>query len=91
MRRLVARSDDRPAFRGQAAGPGQRAGKGTPQQKLAVGTVQHIEKAVAVGLNHQLAGLTFPHRIDQRRRRHGIKIMHVMRRELEVPLQLASL
>ncbi len=91
MCRLVARSDDWPAFGGQAAGPGQRAGVGPSQQKLAVGTVQHIEKAVAVGLNHQLAGFTFPRRIDQRRRSHGVKIMHVMRRELEVPLQFAGL
>ena len=81
--------DDGPAFGCQASRPGHLPGIGMPKQKLAVGAVQNIEKAVAVSLNHQLARLPFPNSIDERWRSHGVIVMHIVRGELEMPLQLA--
>src|SRR5260370_12246801 len=91
MRRLVVRSDNWLALGSQTGCPGKLTDIGLSLQKFAVGAVQHVEEAVAIGLNHQLARFAFPHGIDQRGWRHGVEVMHVMGRELEVPLQPASL
>src|SRR5271165_2778638 len=48
------------------------------QQQLARGAVEDVKETVAVGLQQELAGLRIP-------------IMHVVRRELVIPLQLAGL
>ena len=60
-----------------------------PKQELAVSAIEHVEEAVAVGLHEQLARLTLPVRIDQRRRLLRVVVPDIVRRELEVPLQLA--
>ena len=61
------------------------------EQELAVGAIEHVEEAVAVGLHQQLARLALPRRVDQRRRLLRVVVPHVVRRELEVPLQRAGL
>ena len=58
------------------------------RQQLPVGPVQHIEKAVAIGLNQQLARRALPVDIHQHRRLRGIPIENIVRGELVMPLQL---
>src|SRR5262249_21721787 len=51
--------------------------------------VEHIVEAVAVGIHQQLALLAAPGAIDQNRNLAGVPVVHVVRGELEVPLDLA--
>ena len=59
------------------------------QQQLAVGAIEDVEEAVAVGVQHQLARLALPVRVDQHRRLRRVPVPQIVRRELVVPLQLA--
>src|SRR6185437_10577303 len=77
-----------PTRGGDGLGPGYVA-EGLSTEKFAVAAVQHIQKAIAIGLYQQLARLALPGRIDQNRNLRGIVVVQIMRGELEVPHQLA--
>ena len=70
--------------------PIQRVDERLRQDLLAGGAVQHEEVAVAAGLRHQLARLAVDHAVEQHRRLHRVPIVHVVRRGLEIPDQLAG-
>ena len=57
-----------------------------PEQELAGDAIEHVEVAVAVGLQQQLARLALPRRVHQHERLLRVVVVHVVRRELEVPL-----
>ena len=61
------------------------------EQKLAIRPIEHVEKAVAVGLHQELARLTLPDGVHERRRLLRVVVPDVVRRELEMPLQRAGL
>ena len=58
-------------------------------QEFARNAIQHVEEAVAVGPQHQLAWLALPLSVHQHRNLHRVPVPLVVRRELEVPFQLA--
>ena len=62
-----------------------------PEQELAVGAVEHVEVAVAIGLHEQLARPALPGRVDEHERLLRVVVVHIVRRELEMPLQLSGL
>ena len=62
---------------------------GVGRQQLAVGAVEHVEKAVAVELHHDLAHLARRPHVGQDRFPGGVVVEHVVRRELVVPGDLA--
>ena len=62
-----------------------------PNRNVPFGAIEHVEEAVAVGLHEQLARLPLPRRVDERRRFLRVVVPHVVRRELEMPLQRAGL
>ena len=53
--------------------------------------IEHVEEAVAIGLDQQLAWLPLPGGVDQHRRLLRIPVVDVVRRELEIPAQLPGL
>ena len=63
---------------------------GVPDQEFAVGPVEHIKMAVAVGVHQQLALLAAPDAIDEHHVLYRIPVVAVIRRELIVPFQLAG-
>ena len=60
-------------------------------QKLAGVAVEHVEECVAIGVQHQCRILPWNLASDQHRRFGGVPIVRVVRRELEIPLQLSRL
>ena len=60
-------------------------------QEFAIGAVQNVIEAVAVGLQHQLARLALPHRVHQHRHLQRVIVVGVVRRVLEPPFQLAGI
>ena len=60
-------------------------------QILAGDAIEHVEEAVAVGLQQELARLPLPLRVHQHERLLRVVVVHVVRRELEVPLALPGL
>ena len=64
---------------------------GLGREQFAVGAVEHIEKAVAVELHHDLAHLPVDLHVGQDRFPGGVVVEHVVRRELVVPGDLAGL
>src|SRR5207244_4056185 len=67
-----------------------RASERLGKQQLPVLSIQHIEEAVAVGKHHHLARLTRDGEVAEHRYLCGVPIVHVVRRELVVPLEHAS-
>src|SRR5579864_9263142 len=68
--------------------PGQLLHKRSGSQKLTVGSVENIEETVAVGLEKQMTHLVVLFSVHQYRGFVGVVVIHVMRSELEIPLQL---
>ena len=87
-RRLWRR--DRPPFVVEAARPvhldERRAG-----EEAAVGAVEHVEEAVAIGPEHRLRRRAAPVEIGEDGDLHRVVVVGVVRRELEVPLQLPGI
>src|SRR5690606_32010654 len=61
----------------QAARPGHFLRVLPAVEELAIGTIQHVEEAVAVGLDQQLARFTLPHGVNQSRGFLGVVVPHV--------------
>src|SRR5437773_5440666 len=74
----------------KATGPGHRD-EGFSQQELARRAIKHIEEAVAVGPQYDLAWLALPFHVGQNRDLYGIIVELVVWRELVVPFQLAGI
>ena len=60
------------------------------QQELAGQPIEHVEEAVAIAVEQQLARLAAERGVDEHRRLGRVPVVQVVRRELEVPLQLAG-
>ena len=88
-RRLHSRHQDGPSVLVESLGPGL-PGIGRAEQELAGLAVEHVEERVAVREEHQLALLAAERRVGQHRDLRRIPVVDVVRRELEVPLQLAG-
>ena len=58
-------------------------------EERAVRAVEHVEMAVAIGVQQELAVLPAPHAVDQHHGLRRVPVVAVVRRELIVPLALA--
>src|SRR5437667_7808887 len=83
----LARNTHGPALFIKATGP-VHLDEGFPQQELARRAIKHIEEAVAVGPQYDLAWLALPFHVGQNRDLYGIIVELVVRRELVVPPDL---
>ena len=90
-RRLHVGHADRSSLRRQAGRPGDVLDVLACREELAGRAIEHVEEAVAVGLHQQLARLPLPVDVDERRRFLRVVVPDIVRRELEVPLQLSRL
>ena len=72
------------------ARPGHMVQELFGQQQLAVGAVEDVEEAVAIGVQHQFARLALPGRVHQHGGLGGIPIPQIVRGELVMPLELAG-
>ena len=80
---------DRPAVGADLLRPGlvhERLGV----KELAVGAIEHVEEAVAIGHHHDLARLAGDREVGEHRNLVRVPVVRVVRRELEVPLQRAG-
>ena len=79
----------------ERAGPSRRAPRPTSvsrtacPQELAGLAIEHVVERVAVGHGHQLARPAVDRRVEQHRHLVRVPIVHIVRRELEVPLDLS--
>ncbi len=89
--RIQARKLDGAAILIDAARPIQVGSKLLPEEKLPVGTIEDIEEAVPIRVQHQFARLTLPICDSQNRGLRGITIPQIVRRELVVPFEAAGL
>ncbi len=87
----ASRQHLRPAVGANAARPRQLLHERTPDEHLPVGAIEHVEEAVAIGLQQQLARLPLERRIHQNERLFGIPVPQIVGRELEMPAELAGL
>ena len=67
-----------------------RRRKGLARSSFAIGAVEHIEEAVAIGVEQQFGGLAFVNGVDQDIGLGGVAILQVVRRELIVPFEIAG-
>src|SRR5258708_23869629 len=58
-------------------------------EKFAGDTIENVEKSVAVGLHQKVSGFAALFDIDEHWGFVGVKVIQVVRRELEIPLQLS--
>jgi hypothetical protein len=85
-------SIDWPAFGVDALGPIQRLHERRGAQKFAGGAIQHIEVTVAIRMQQKLARAAFVQSaVEQHRPGLRVPIVRVVRRELEIPFQLARI
>ena len=56
--------------------PVHAAQEGLGQKHLAIGPVEHVEEAVAIGVQQQLGGLAFVNGVDQYVGLGGVAILH---------------
>ena len=84
--RVLPRNQNRPAFRVDPVRPGDLR-IGVRQQELTRRSIKYVEVPVTIRLDQRLALLTLDIQVHQDRVGHRIPIMHVMGRELEMPLQ----
>ncbi len=61
------------------------------KKQFSVRAIENEEEAVVIGVGEQLAGTPLPWLVNQNQRSVGIPVVGVVRRELEVPFQLAGL
>ena len=73
------------------ARPRQLLHERTAQEHLSVRAIEHVEEAVAVGLQQQFARRALERRVYQQQRLLRIPVPQIMRRELKVPAKLARL
>ena len=81
--------DDRPAVGADGLGP-RRLDERPRGQQLAVGAVERVEEAVAVGEQQRLLAHAVDRRLGQHRHLRRVPVVHVVRRELVVPLERAG-
>ena len=81
--------DVRPAVGPDGLGPG-RLDERPPRQQLAVGAVERVVEAVAVGEEQRLLAHAVDRRLGQHRHLRGIPVVGVVRGELVVPLEHAG-
>ncbi len=91
MRGNHAGHTNRPAFRRQTFGPVEFIDEWAAVEKLAVRPIEDVVEAVAIRLNEQLSPLSSERRVDEHRNLDCIPVVHIVRRELEIPLQLAGI
>ena len=72
-------------------GPVDAAQEGLGQKHFAIGPVEHVEEAVAIGVQQQFGRLALVDGVDQDVGFGGIAILQIVRRELIVPLEIAGL
>ena len=63
---------------------------GRAEQHLSIRAIEHVEEAVAIRLQQQLARLALEHRVDEHRRLLRVPVPQIVRRELIVPAQLSG-
>src|SRR5690606_22168588 len=85
--RLGAFVAERAALVVEAGRPGD-GGERLSQQELAVRSVEHVEEAVAVAPQHELARASVPVAVGEHGDLHGVVVPDVVGRELEVPTEL---
>ena len=88
FRRFHARHHQRTPIRPNARRP-IHSGVRRSQEEFSVRAIERVEIAIAIGLHNRLHCLPFDVEIDQHRIGHGVPIVRVMWRELEMPLELA--
>ena len=74
-----------------ARGPIDAAEEGLGEEQLAVGPVEDVEEAVAIGMEQKFGRLAVVSGVDQDVGFGGVAIVQVVRRELVVPLEVAGL
>ena len=81
---------DGPSFRVESAGP-VHLHERRAEEETAVRAIEHVEKSVAVRPEHRLGRRAAPVEIGQHGDLDGVVVVGVVRRELEVPLQLSGI
>src|SRR6266478_8297337 len=81
---------NRPAFIVNSAGPIEFFGERSGREKLAIGSIEHVKKAVAVRLYNKFSRLTAESGIDEDGSFDGVIVEQVVRRELKIPFELAG-
>ena len=71
--------------------PRQLLHERTAQEHLPVRAIEHVEEAVAIGLQQQFARRSLERGINQQQRLLRIPVPQIVRRELKVPAKLARL
>ena len=87
--RVGVRLDVRAGRRADLLGPG-RLDERPRTQQLAVGAVEGVEEAVAVGEEQRLPRHAVDGHVGQHRHLRRVPVVHVVRRELVVPLEHAG-
>ena len=87
----VAGHQLRTSVRADAARPRELLHEGPAEQHFSIRAIEHVEEAVAIRLQQQLARLPLEHRIDEHRWLLRVPIPQIVRRELIVPAQLSGL
>ena len=88
--RVLAWDQNRPAVFADARRPVEFIDYLGSREILAGGAVENIKETIAIGVQQQLARAARVRHVHQNRPRLRIPIVGIARRELEVPLQLAS-
>ena len=83
--------DDGAALFVDTLGPREFVDERSTAQKLAIGSVEHVEKAIAVRLQQQLAQLALKFGVDDHGCLRRIPIVQIVRRVLIMPAHLAGL
>src|SRR5258705_3813308 len=83
-------SANRAAFIVNCAGPIEFFDEWSGREKRAIGAIEHIQKAVAVGLYNEFSRLTAESAVHKDGSFDGVVVEQVVRRELEIPFELAG-
>ena len=65
-------------------------GEGLGEKKFAIGAIENVEKAVAIGLEEEFAGVAIEIRVEEHGNFSGVPIVKIEGRELEMPLEFSS-
>ena len=81
---------NRAAFIVNCSGPIEFFDERSSREKRAIGAIEHVEKAVAVRFYNEFSPLTAESGIDEDGSFDGVVVEQVVRRELEIPFELAG-
>src|SRR5262249_30992795 len=90
LRRVLPRDQSRSAIRIDALRPTHLRVR-LRRQHLAIRTIERIEKTVPVCLNYRLDKAAVDIQVYQNGIADGVPIVHIVRSELEMPLQLTGI